>query len=237
MKDVKTSLNTFLSHPTITSVLGNPQSHPSDPSLHTVLNGINNIKSTLQSLQHMKATTTKPNNTPPKAPPPTAGQVNKQNKPPGSTPPTFAKAAALPPHPSVVISLADIDWQGERPNPPTLCSSINDALNLAQNDQVHISAVRWTVCGNLILMGSPNTLAHQLQLAIPTIQQHLAEHHLDLCPTDPPLTIRPNVKWSKILINSVPTGVSPTSPAKSPDECHQALITENPSYASLSITQ
>ena len=47
---------------------------------------------------------------------------------------------------------------------------------------------------------------------------------------------RPNVKWSKLLINGVPTGVLKNSPAFSPERCHQALAASNPSYASLNIT-
>jgi hypothetical protein len=48
-------------------------------------------------------------------------------------------------------------------------------------------------------------------------------------PLPPPHT-RPNVKWSKILINGTPTG-------DSADECHEALSSENPAYASLLVTQ
>lgn len=45
------------------------------------------------------------------------------------------------------------------------------------------------------------------------------------------------MKWSRVLLNRVPTGTCPSRPAFTPDECHQALAAENPSYASLPITQ
>ncbi|KAI9439511.1 hypothetical protein H4582DRAFT_2074825 [Lactarius indigo] len=172
-------------------------------------------------------------------PPPNPNPPNQEppaTQKPVGTAPSFAKAAALPPCPSMVISLSHIDWGKQKPSPAILCSDINSALTAAQNDQVHISAVKWTARDNLVLMGGPNTTAHHLQLSIPTIRQHFSKTYLDPQASHP-LHIRPNVKWSKILINSVPTGVTSTSPAYSPDACHTALITENPSYASLNITQ
>jgi hypothetical protein len=48
---------------------------------------------------------------------------------------------------------------------------------------------------------------------------------------------RPNVKWSKISINSVPTSVSSRHTAYTPVECHNTLITTNPTYAQLTVMQ
>jgi hypothetical protein len=45
------------------------------------------------------------------------------------------------------------------------------------------------------------------------------------------------VKWSKILINGLPTGVTDSRGAYTPDECHTTLVSENPSYAPLIIAQ
>ncbi|KAI9437112.1 hypothetical protein BJY52DRAFT_1421729 [Lactarius psammicola] len=164
-------------------------------------------------------------------------------KPPAPTPYNppgnlLKDAAALPPRPSVVISLSDIDWNEARPLPAQLCESINDALFNAQIDQVCAAAARWTARGNLIVTGSSDTTAQHLQLAIPTIRQHFSKNYLDSQESPPPLSVRPNVKWSKILINSVPTGVSTLFPnAKNPDQCHAALVADNPTYASLNVTQ
>ncbi|KAH9963468.1 hypothetical protein BJV74DRAFT_870909 [Russula compacta] len=49
--------------------------------------------------------------------------------------------------------------------------------------------------------------------------------------------IRSNVRWSKILIHSIPTGVSEEQVAFSPEECHKALTKENPMYTTLTVTQ
>ena len=46
-----------------------------------------------------------------------------------------------------------------------------------------------------------------------------------------------NVKWSKGLINAVPTGVTEITLAHSQEACHQALLCHNPSYCCLCIMQ
>jgi len=51
------------------------------------------------------------------------------------------------------------------------------------------------------------------------------------------LTFWANVKWSKLLINGVPTGVDEETPAHSSVECQCALALDNPSYGHLTITQ
>jgi hypothetical protein len=48
---------------------------------------------------------------------------------------------------------------------------------------------------------------------------------------------RPNIKWSKISVNGVPTGVSNKRTAYDPAECHEALTATNPSYTHLTVTQ
>jgi hypothetical protein len=81
------------------------------------------------------------------------------------------------------------------------------------------------------------TTAHQLQIASPLIAKAISDAYST---TVTPITIphtRANVKWSKILINGLPTGVTDSRGAYTPDECQTALISENPSYASLIIAQ
>ncbi|KAF8265404.1 hypothetical protein EI94DRAFT_1702534 [Lactarius quietus] len=133
---------------------------------------------------------------------------------------SFASATASPPRPSLV-ALTSYHLFRHQP-----------ALEASGNDQVHISATRWTARDNVILTGGPNTSAQHLQQAAPIISQHFGNTY----PLYPP-TIRPNVKWSKLLINNVPTGVTSEDKAKTPDECHAALVSDNPTYASLNITQ
>ena len=80
--------------------------------------------------------------------------------------------------------------------------------------------------------------AQRTQLVVdahPTILAALARSSADY-PIDPP-SIRPNVKWFRVLLNRVPTGTTSSRPAYNPDKCHQVLTAEIPSYASLPITQ
>jgi len=51
------------------------------------------------------------------------------------------------------------------------------------------------------------------------------------------LASRANVKWSKLLINRVPTSVDEDTPAHSSAECQCALALDNPSYGRLTIAQ
>ncbi|KAI9441604.1 hypothetical protein H4582DRAFT_1933719, partial [Lactarius indigo] len=51
------------------------------------------------------------------------------------------------------------------------------------------------------------------------------------------LHITASVTWSMVLINNVPTGVTNNRGPWTPDECHEALVVDNPGYAALNITQ
>jgi hypothetical protein len=88
--------------------------------------------------------------------------------------------------------------------------------------------------GNLVVFAGPETTLTQLQSA----------HHIIVAaiegalPGASSLSSRPNVKWSKLLIRSMPTGVTDrSSQAFSHKECHQALLHDNPSYCHLQVTQ
>jgi hypothetical protein len=57
-------------------------------------------------------------------------------------------------------------------------------------------------------------------------------------PTDKPIPVaRPNVKWSKVSINGVPTGVTASCSTYNQTKMHDSLIINNPSYARLPVTQ
>lgn len=73
--------------------------------------------------------------------------------------------------------------------------------------------------------------AQQLRNTTETLSQALVNNLSDpSCPFPPPY-MRPNAKWSKLLINSVPTAVRPDrDQAYSPEECHDTLIVETPAY-------
>ena len=88
--------------------------------------------------------------------------------------------------------------------------------------------------GNLVIIRGPATSIAQLkdatQVLTTAIQSTLPE------PTTS-LTSYANVKWSKLLINRVPTGISNNTPAHSSVECQHMLALDNLSYRCLTITQ
>ena len=126
-----------------------------------------------------------------------------------------------------------------RPPPADICTTINASLSCSSATQVRVSAVRWTPKGNLVLWGGANAIASQLTTAIPHISKALhpsLSAQAQSAPALPP-TLHHNTKWSKLCLNSAPTRKSDQQGVYTPDEVHQALITENPCYAALTITQ
>jgi hypothetical protein len=122
-----------------------------------------------------------------------------------------------------------------RTSPGELCQLINDQLHMISQTPVLIVAVRWTAKGNLVITGGPNTMPHSLQSIAAYISDYISE--LAQLPSSEYLEIpRPNVKWSKISINSVPTEVSDEHAAYTHAENHDSFIANNPSYATLTIT-
>ena len=167
-----------------------------------------------------------------------------QAQAPAKTPPTTyttAEAAPrLPARASLVISLshttASVHLQAQASMAPvSLVTVCNEALgNAPRHANVQLSAARWMPKGNLVVVGGPATSLAQLKdatsLVTNTIQSTLPE------PTTS-LASRANVKWSKLLINGVLTGVSDRSQAYTPAECQRALALDNPNFGHLTITQ
>ena len=149
----------------------------------------------------------------------------------------MAIAGSRPPNPSLVLDLAKIGTdKGNQVKLEVLCLSLNKKLGWLSLPQVQLAAIRWTAKGNLIITGSPTSTPQSLQAAaphisaiMPSLLPHFTSTHF--------LQPRANVKWSKILINSVPTGASKDRAPYTPDECHAALSAINPSYSTLSIMQ
>ena len=117
---------------------------------------------------------------------------------------------------------------------PSLIEACNEALQLdTQYANMRISAAKWAPLGNLVVFAGPNTTLTQLQ----------SSHHIitsaikAVLPEPTLLASRPNVKWSKLLINSVPTGATNILLALTCEECHQTLLHDNPSYCRLWIMQ
>jgi hypothetical protein len=232
--EVTSTLNTFFSQPHISPLVdvdsttpcprctSHTPPHPMDED------SLKAIQSTLQGLT--KAVMGLQNKKPP--PPPKPPQPNNPR-------PSYAsKAMTKPTNPSLVITLSHLATQDfTRPRPVDICTTLNIALTASPHNHVHISAVRWTAKGNLVVTGGHTASEQQLQLATPIITKAFTDAYSNAeTPFSAPLT-RANVKWSKILINGLPTGVSNSRAAYSPDECHTALASENPSYSPLIIAQ
>ena len=138
------------------------------------------------------------------------------------------------------MDAAAYTWPDDRrPDPADICATINATLDRSNPTQVRMSAARWTAKGNLVIWGGANTTAHQLTTALPHFSEALQTSlsaMAESAPQSPP-SLRRNVAWSKIRLNAVPTGKTETTGAHTPDEAHVALISENPAYAALTITQ
>ncbi|KAF8256590.1 hypothetical protein EI94DRAFT_1710855 [Lactarius quietus] len=178
-------IDTFLTSPTIAKLQGAAQApSPSELPLPSLLEDVKSIKYTLAALQKVilpgakagKPPTNKNTESAPSAP-------NTRAK--GKIPtPTFASAAALPPCPSIVVSLHNLTWNKGRPSPANLCTGINGALE-----------------------ASVITFQTHTPFPLPSFDQ------------------------------TIPTGVTTENGARTLDECHAALVSDNPSYATLNITQ
>jgi len=117
---------------------------------------------------------------------------------------------------------------------PSLVEACNEALQSdARHANVRISAAKWAPSGNLVMFAGPDTNLTQLQTS-----HHIITSAIEAAlPKPTPLASHPNIKWSKLLINSVPTSATEISLALTCEECHQALLHDNPSYCCLQITQ
>lgn len=243
LAEIRNKYISFLTSPTTIKVLGfDPTAQPhntptSDPLCKEILNmkeSIATLSKAVHSLQPKvmaKTTQTHPNPAiTTSSNPKTKGMVKGKRNPP-----TYATQAALPPRPSLVLELGQAQI-GSRPSPATVCDTINKGLEGSlTHSQVHVSAVRWTVRGNLVITASADTSQYQLNSALMHVATY-AKHSLNITQSIP-TPIRANTRWSRILLNCVPTGTTSENEAHSPTQCHTALRDENPSYASLTITQ
>jgi hypothetical protein len=95
--------------------------------------------------------------------------------------------------------------------------------------------------GNLVLTAHHATSQSQLNDAAQDIKLYVKqcydEANITITPLNATVTPQANVKWSKILINSVPVGKRTDHGPWTPEECHHTLIAHNPSYAALKVTQ
>ncbi len=186
------------------------------------------------------ATAKKPSAQPtpkPRAQPPTAPAPTPASRP---APPSFASVAKTPARPSLVVALhpsvpgADVPLAVRR-NPQEVVTNLNAELADSPHP-VALSTAQWTAKNNLVVIAGPDTSAHQLMQASHLISDVLSTF-LSHDSSPLPITSRENVKWSRLLINGIPTGASSSRRPYSPSECHQALMADNPAFRTLRFTQ
>ncbi|KAH8984663.1 hypothetical protein EDB86DRAFT_2833445 [Lactarius hatsudake] len=171
--------------------------------------------------------------TPPKAQTPVKGPTK-----PSAQTPSFASAAKIPARPSLILSPAP----GSSPSlavhktPSEICSHLNGVLSdLCPGSS--LSAAQWTKNNNLVIVTGLDTTSHHLQKATPVLTKAIT-HFITTNPSQPvPISSKENVCWSRLLINNIPTGVSPSRRAYSPSECQDTLARDNPAYQTLHLTR
>ncbi|KAH8979949.1 hypothetical protein EDB92DRAFT_1954453 [Lactarius akahatsu] len=176
--------------------------------------------------------------TPPPAPlpaKPSAQPPPKPTPPPRAPPKASAPVAkALNPPPLPRPPLPMLLPPASRPS--AVCTHLNAALKTA-HPQVTLSAARWTKNNNLVVTAGPDTTAHHLTSASTFISDTLSSFLSTSADTPLPVSAKENVRWSRLLINNIPTGVSATRGAYSPQECQDTLARDNPVYRSLQLAR
>ena len=228
-------LTDFLAHPIIKPILDSSeapaiaQEHPPNKDLIQIHHTLSMLSKAVENIQKKF---TPPSSKPPS--PPTQRDKDKVQ----STHRTYsAVAGSRPPNPSIVVDLANLgDQITVKPRPDVICRTLNDRLQLITPPQVHLAAIRWTQKGNLVITGAHPSTPQTLHAAVPHIMT-LLNTAFGLSAKSQITQIRANVKWSKVLINGVPTGGPDSAKVYSPDTCHASLLANNPSYAALTIMQ
>ena len=119
--------------------------------------------------------------------------------------------------------------------PLVLVNACNAALSAdPTHTNVWVSAAKWTPKGNLVMFAGPGVSRDALFATSHLLMSAVSQ----VLPEDLAISSRLNVKWGKVLINSVPTGVSEGHPTThSPAACWQELISNNPSLRHLTVCQ
>ena len=240
--NLQASFLALYTNPTFQLILGIPSQVPPTPppQKNQQQSELSELKSTIQALSKAVADLQPKVNraqAPPAQSPPHTGSPSAQGKGPSSPPPhTYASQAAQKPRPSLVLNTGAVPIEPAiRSN---LVTRLNKSLFLAGHTEFTLSAVRFTNKGNLVLTANHTNTQSQLNAVAGGLAAEV-ERFLKAAdiPTPPPITAKANVKWSKILINSVPVGILDNRGPWTPEECHRSLSAHNPIYPTLKITQ
>ncbi|KAH9016013.1 hypothetical protein EDB85DRAFT_2156269 [Lactarius pseudohatsudake] len=204
---------------------GNASGLPHDLGLHLVDAPLHEVLSSQTEL--IRALTAEPPppklpTTKPSAPPKAQTPVKAPPKPSAQTP-SFASITKSPARPSLVLSPAPNSSPAPavRKTPSEICAHLNGVLS-ALLPGSSLSAARWTKNDNLTSAALSTAVAHFIAAD----------------PSQPvPISAKENVRWSRLLINNIPTGASSSRGAYSPAECHDTSFAKNPAYRALSLTR
>ena len=118
---------------------------------------------------------------------------------------------------------------------PVLIEAMNcDLATSPTHASVRVSTAKWMPKGNLVIFAGPSVSHETLFLALSLLTQSVSWALLD----DLAISSCLNVKWGKVLINLVPTGVIEGYPhTHLPATCWQVLIDNNPSLHPLKVCQ
>ena len=239
---LQASFLALYTHPTFQLILGIPSQVPptSPPQINQQQSELSELKSTIQALSKAVADLQPKVNraqAPATQSPAHTGTASTQGKGPSTTPPhTYASQAAQKPRPSLVLNLGFVHLDSGFQDPLIAC--LNKSLFLAGHTEISLSAVKFTKKGNLVLTANHSNTQAQLNSVANGLAAEI-ERFLKasdaLTPTH--ISAKANVKWSKILINSVPVGIMENRGPWTPEECHRSLSAHNPNYPTLKIMQ
>jgi hypothetical protein len=158
---IKQILLEFTNNPIIKSLSSTPLSQKGDTSYVDHATKLAIIKTSLQQLNKVvSGLQSKVNNTPTVKAKPPRGSTTLAVPP---SPTYLAVARFRPQNVSIILDLAQTkSVHAFRPRPVEVCGLINDALMASSYQQVRISAIRWTVKGNLVVIRGHNVMLQHL---------------------------------------------------------------------------
>jgi len=113
-----------------------------------------------------------------------------------------------------------------------ICNSTLSANPIHAN--IWVSAAKWTPKGNLVVFAGPGISFKALFATSPLLTAAMSQ----ALPDEPTISSYQNVKWGKVMINSVPTGVIKGHPhIHSAAACWQTLIRNHPFLCHLKVCQ
>jgi hypothetical protein len=102
----------------------------------------------------------------------------------------------------------DLGANSSNKNDDQLIIRLNDRLHEHKQEQLKLFTARWTVKGNLVLIEYHSVSQEQLTNTTPLIKSLYTDIYTVIITNSDDIQAQANVKWFKLLIHSIPTGVS-----------------------------